>query len=1427
MESLAFYGGSFSEYYLTRLLWEEPQLKPLLGLPSVTASFRRAAGEISRGQRALRARQLPRSTQTLLLNPLGNLLGWTLGEEETVETGEGSEDAGFPLIIEGKIVARVLAISPDAPLDLPPTGIHRRFAPALSIVRVLEEQKLTWGIVLNAFEMRLIRRAEGFVSSQISFDLTAIAEGTQSGLDAWKLLWALLRAEALVADPPLLERVVIYGREHQEGVGKALGTQVKEAVVAFVQGILFHPENQQKITRPISPDYLKQLYAESLRVLYRVLFALYGESRSLLPLDMPTYRDGYSVTRLAHRVTTPETDPRRRPTPSGRYFEWSLRALFELLRQGANLGPEGYIPQYGGALFDHSQTKLVEDLAWGDETVASVLEKLTMVPAKNRGLVRLSYRELDVEQLGAIYESLLEQVPQVASETMFRVSLDKRELIVTAAERARLARRRGEVLDNIAGSDTDEEDAPEEEADDEEMDEAEAPEEETLRPARRTPLRVLGEIPEGTMYLKAGMGRKQTGSFYTGRPLVEFLVRRAIEPLAKGKTPEEILSLKVLDPAMGSGHFLVGACRLLSEHLLSAYRKRYEEVLGSHADLPPGDVFIEAGVHPEVAANWEHEDRALTACRLLVAGNCLYGVDRNPLAVDLARVSLWLATAATDHPLTFLDHRLRVGDSLLGLPLYLGGEEEPEAHLLKPDQPAIRRSASRRKRQTSDAPLLGDVLAQEIVTNTTRWLRKRIEMALRHLGMISQMMSDAPGDFSGQRAAFEAMRGELQPFWDLHSLRVGRHFVSLEKISEVEIINRWLKEMSETGRPGEDARRLAEPARQRGEELGAFCWQLAFPEVFFGPEGQARDRCGFVAVIGNPPWDKIKPNERECFSDFDPTVWDVQGQERKRLIAALCRDNPQAQEAWNRHESETKTLSALLLEGGIYQHQIAVVEGKKTGGDPDTFKFFTERAYQLLREGGRAGIIVPLGIQGSLGTTGLRRLLLDHCQLSALIKLDNERYIFPGVFHGQKFDLTVFARGGRTEKFEAAFFSWETAEVLKGLDTDTRRIEIEAGLYRELSPEQYTFVELHDQREVELLRRIYRQFPRLGEHLDDTWNVSFVREFDMTNDSFLFRDAARLKEMGATLHSRLPSSTEAAQGAPFEPDEGGEYWTTPDASWYEAYPNRFARVERWVDSRGRIFLPGEINEERIAYRLNGYVLAHEKDEREILPVYAGGKYVPLYEGRMVHQFDHCQKAYVSGSGRRARWQELGWQEKRIAPHFFVGRNGADGKESFSGGSKPGICLVTGQTNERTALVGIIPKYMPCGHSLATVNLEPPDAQNQCFLLGLLNSFVADWILRLQVSNNIGFYHLYGLPTPLGDDQVHDLENISKKVAVLSCTTRELARLWEEMFHHWLDDFPLPWTRERACLDIRQRAKLRHGSNQGNTLACPDMDIRLY
>ncbi len=650
MEPITFSGEAFSEYYCTRLLWTDPQLGPEIDQDAAEKLYKRASSTVRFAQRQLRDRELARSTYTLLLDRLAELLGWRLGKAGKIVTElEQEEEGGAPLLDgeDNRVLGRALCIAPDAHLDAAPAGLHRRFAPTQSLARVLREQDLAYGMLLNAFELRLVCTV-GILPSHIGFDLTAIAEGTEPGLQAWKLMHALLSQPVLAAEPPLLDRVRKIGAEHQLSVSNTLGRQVQQAIVRLMQGVLDHPDNRQSLPETISDSFLHELYQESLRYLYRLLFILYAEDLNLLPMDVLTYREGYSLSRLIRLARESGRDSLEVADPNGRFFQASLDALFGLLRMGCNLGPEGEIKPYGGGLFDRGGTKMLNGLAVGNATLDNIIEQLTWIPSPKGhvGRVRLSYRELNVEQLGSIYEGLLEQVPAYANQRIWRCELDSRPIVIDDANRERIRELRGERLatdelsleeepdEDALRDDENLEDADDEPAEDETDDEEEEEAPRRLRSAKK-PLKVLAEIPPHAVYLKSSQARKQSGSYYTSRAFVEFLVREALDPMADGKSAAEILSLKVLDPAMGSAHFLVGATRRLAGHLLAAYRREVAHVRSEDPDeeFSEDDLLTLAGVPDELVQVWgsPDEERELAVCRLLVAGNCIYGVDKNPV----------------------------------------------------------------------------------------------------------------------------------------------------------------------------------------------------------------------------------------------------------------------------------------------------------------------------------------------------------------------------------------------------------------------------------------------------------------------------------------------------------------------------------------------------------------------------------------------------------------------------------------------------------------------------------------------------------------------------------------------------------------------------------------------------------------------------
>ena len=510
-------------------------------------------------------------------------------------------------------------------------------------------------------------------------------------------------------------------------------------------------------------------------------------------------------------------------------------------------------------------------------------------------------------------------------QPLWRIRLDGDVVLVTEAQLADLRKRRGEVG---AAAPEPEEDDEEDEADEPPSEEEDDADGEPVSTGKKKPIRRLDSapIPAGTVILRPGLGRKQSGSYYTNRAFVEYLVRRAVDPLAVGKRPEEILKLAVCDPAMGSGHFLVGACRRLAEHLLDAYRARYaEEKARSEAagrEAYPHELLVDAGIHAEVARVWGNQPAEMGACRRLIAFYCLYGVDKNPLAVELARVSLWLATAASDHPLTFLNHRLVPGDSLLGITV----------------DDLLREFSGKKVKKA----LTGDDPPQNQLPFffARGELEARLHRAFRHLHEIERLETEQPGDFEDQQLAWFTMRQELADFLDAHRLRIGRAFLEdTEPAADPLLANRWMQEIQDQHVVSQETRAAAANAITKGNEVRAFCWELAFPELFFEPESEGqgvrrRERPGFDAMVGNPPWDKLEPKRKEFFAQYDPAIRDFQGQTLARRITQLAPVDSEADLRWRAYDSIESSLAKLLIYGGAYQHQVVEVNGEKTAVSP-------------------------------------------------------------------------------------------------------------------------------------------------------------------------------------------------------------------------------------------------------------------------------------------------------------------------------------------------------------------------------------------------------------------------------------------------------------------------------------------------------------
>ena len=426
-------------------------------------------------------------------------------------------------------------------------------------VRAGRMARVAWAIVCTGPKLRIVDASRTWSRRALEFDIGLTLTDRRSAV-AFR---TLARGGALeTAGRHTLGSVIDRSDAHGVAVCAALGEGVLDALTSILASLEQAGRGGRHATRRVSHAVVPPTFEQAVTIVYRLLFLLFAEARALVPTWHDVYRDAYTIDALCRRIAE---------RPRGL---WSaLQAISRLAHAGCHAGDLVVTP-FNGRLFSPDATPLAEHGRVSDTAVSRAVLSLATTPAAG-GRRRIAYGDLGVEQLGAIYERVLEYEP---------------------------SRQRGPIV-----------------------------------------------------LTRTSTERKATGSFYTPRPMTEFLVRRALHPLVAGRSSDDILKLKIVDPAMGSGAFLVAACRYLAVAL--------ERALVAEGGRPQADAV------PAYRAE----------LRRLVAQRCLYGVDLNPMAVQLARLSLWLTTLARDRPLTFLDHHLAAGDSLLGAGLH---------QLIRPPSPA-------------------------------------------------------------------------------------------------------------------------------------------------------------------------------------------------------------------------------------------------------------------------------------------------------------------------------------------------------------------------------------------------------------------------------------------------------------------------------------------------------------------------------------------------------------------------------------------------------------------------------------------------------------------------------------------------------------------------------------------------------------------
>ena len=1076
-------------------------------------------------------------TESDLIWPILEALGWQFSLTQQNLTSKGRDDVPDGLLflnVTAKAaadrhiedwkryehgVAVVEAKRWRRPLDRRSGKKDETNAPSTQMLRYLRrvedltKGKLRWGILTNGEHWRLYYQGARSVSEQfLEIDLAALFRVRGELFDAdesakavsdrqhWLKVFVLMfRMEAFAHSPSdsrtFHQRALEEGKFYEERVAKNLSDIVFNTVF---------PTLAKSIAAQVPAEPLIGVRNAALILLYRLLFLLYAEDRNLLPVRDRRY-DDYGLREkvrgdIGRRKDLGDTFS----TSAARY--WSV---VDDLSRAIDKGDTSIgLPAYNGGLFNRDETPVLASIRLPDSVMAEVIDLLSF--ERFEGLRRyINYRDLSVQQLGSIYERLLE----------FELTRDPVEGLI--------------VRPNL-------------------------------------------------------FARKNSGSYYTPDELVQLILRETLEPLiterltafrekvaevAKSETDEEtrlqairrldpaeaILTLRVCDPAMGSGHFLVNLVDFLSDTVIKAMADATAEVDWEGIDYisPLADriATIRATIQANASANnWTVDSNQLDdkhIIRRMVLKRCVYGVDKNPMAVELAKVSLWLHTFTVGAPLSFLDHHLRCGDSLFG---------ENVGRVLD----RLRRGRHDGFLREALAKAVGSAASMNAIEGLTD-----AEIAEAHR---SAKIFDGIVLMTNPLDRFLAMIHAID--WLNLTERTDRaardHFFDGVFGDPVEIsagkLDLKLNKTPEAGR----ITSIIERARVLMEEERFLNWEVAFPGVWDNWEDGRSG--GFDAVVGNPPWDRIKLQEVEWFGLRDPRVaMAVRASDRVKMIKSLEKAKAPIFADFTKAKDRAEGMADMARKVGDYP--------LLSGGDINLYSLFVERAMQLLAPTGMMGLLTPSGIASDKTASKFFKSVATTGRLKALYDFENKKVFFPDVHASFKFCAFIAARSRTFDQTTCAFYLHNIAEIA---DPD-RCFPLSAEDFARVNPNTGTAPILRTRRDALLTKAVYTRVPVLVDRSGDepvrAWPVKYETMFHMTNDSGKFRTRTELEEQEGAWHV------------------GGNTWQNALGTWVPLYVGRMIHQ---FDHRAASV---EVNEENIHNAaLSGDVSSDQKADPSFSPV---------------------------------------------------------------------------------------------------------------------------------------------------------------------------------------------------------------------------------
>jgi hypothetical protein len=1083
--------------------------------------------------------------------------GWPDGEIE----GYGE--------MEGRTAPILHTVEPEQKLDEKPEDAPRG---AKSPHDTLQEflnasDEHDWAVVTNGLTLRVLRDFyHTYTRGYVEFDLENMF--TSRNFGDFRALYRLCHTtrfiEPVVADQeddnvetPLeqlyqvaLSTGVKVGQDLQENVVRALETLGNGFLDTEIKSTL------EKDGQEAAEDY----YQDLLYVVYRLLFLMFAEQRGMMSQRDSLYTEEYSITKLRERAEQQEKGNRNTDLWEG------LKATFDLVGEGDE---HLNVPGYNGDLFDDDNLEYILDAKCPNEKLLSAVDDLTHIEQEGYRQ-RISYADLGVEEIGAVYESLLEFTPQLAHTTL-------------------------ELEDRTISPDS--------------------------------------------FYLDdRGMERKETGSYYTDPGLVDELVQSALRPVVENRVDDDastdiqeqqLLDITVCDPACGSGAFLIAANNFLGQKL---------------AEIQSSSLYP--------------DERIIRQARRSVVQHCIYGIDLNPMAVELAKVSLWINSVVENKPLNFLDHRIKQGNSLIGTIPELVSQGVPEDAFETSKGRSWHKGNKIRKevRQQNDGVQAGlgwDWNKEDDYVSIAEQLDEIEEEKIKDTYEKEKLFEDFKSSDALQHEKLVHDVWTAAFYWPLDG--------SIDRYPSPKAIEEIRRDPPEpSNKPAEELTGLQAVrayATKISEEQDFFHWPLEFPAVY-SSDG------GFDCIIGNPPWETIELQDQEFFATRNPEIANAGTKsKRKTLVEDLKDEDPDLYQKYQNELQDSQNDKKFVKNSGIFS--------LTSTGHSNTYGLFAEHSMSNISAEGRSGIIVPTGIATDSNMQAFFQKLISEERLVSLFDFQNQSQIFKDVTGNYRFSLlTIAGDEVPVDKFEFMFMLTE----IEDLRDQSRKFELTREDIRTINPNTKTCPTFRTRKDAELTLDIYKNVGALKnteEESAGSWDLNIKRMFNASDDS-------------------------------------GKFKTKSD-----------------------------LLEEELEQETNQFV---SDDER----------YLPVYESKLVYQFDHRHATFegVNGDVDNANPNQISDSKKDeldylSLPRYWMTKSDYQDKD----GSEWHLVLrnIARATDARTIISSIIPGY-PTVHSLN--HMEGISANEALLLVSSLNSYIVDYVAKQKISGmNISHYILRQMPIP--------------------------------------------------------------------------------